>query len=274
MTPGKTSGRAGNQSRPVDYAGSTVLVTGASSGLGTEFARRFAERGADLVLVARREDRLNELADELRSAHGISAQVIAADLSEPGAADRLVETLDGRGIRVDSLINNAGFGLADPLVDTEPDTLIDMVMINVVALTGLTRLLLPRLIAGGRGVLINIASTAAYQPTPGAAGYGATKAYVLSFTEAVAQETRGSGLRVLALSPGPTRTEFFEKFGEDSAVGRFQTPEQVIGAALAELDRANPRPSLVSGRLNQLTATVVRLLPRRVALAASARAMK
>jgi uncharacterized protein len=264
-----------NRTSPVNYSGTTVLITGASSGLGAEFAAQLAARGANLVLVARREDRLQELASRLEQQHGITTTVIAVDLSLPGAAASLADSLTTRGIRVDSLINNAGFGLAGTFADADPGRLAQLIAVNIATLTDLTRLLLPPLLQSGRGVLVNIASTAAYQPTPGMAAYGASKVFVLSLTESLAYETRHSGLRVLALSPGPTRTEFFDVIGtEKAAVGRFQTPVQVVSRALAELDRSHPRPSVVSGRGNALTATLARLAPRRVTLAAAARALK
>lgn len=263
---------------PLDYSGTTVLITGASSGLGAEFASQLAARGADLVLVARREDRLADLAARLEKNHGVTVAVIAADLAAPGAAVSLVEKLDERGLQVDSLINNAGFGMGGQFADEDPGRLSGMIALNVGLLTDLTRLLLPRLVDrsrrnGGPGVLLNVASTAAYQPTPGMAAYGATKAYVLSLTEALAYETRTSPLRVVALSPGPTKTEFFDVLGggTDAAVGSFQTADQVVSLALQELDRKKPRPSIVSGRRNAVVATIARLAPRRLTLALSGR---
>ncbi|MGJ0184599.1 SDR family NAD(P)-dependent oxidoreductase [Corynebacterium glyciniphilum] len=266
---------------PLNYAGTTVLITGASSGLGAEFASQFAARGADLVLVARREGRLTDLADRLEKNHGVTVSVIAADLATPGAAASLVETLDERDLPVDSLVNNAGFGMGGQFADEDPGRLSGMIDLNVGLLTDLTRLLLPRLVersrrSGGPGVLLNVASTAAYQPTPGMAAYGATKAYVLALTEALAFETRSSPLRVVALSPGPTKTEFFDVLGggtdgTDAAVGSFQTATQVVSLALQELDRKKPRPSIVSGRRNAVVATIARLAPRRLTLALSGR---
>jgi short-subunit dehydrogenase len=267
-----------------DYNGTTVLITGASSGLGAEFASQLAARGADLVLVARRKDRLDDLAARLEKNHGVNVSVITADLAAPGAAASLVETLDERNLQVDSLINNAGFGMGGQFTDEDPGHLSGMIDLNVGLLTDLTRLLLPRLVdrsrrTGGPGVLLNVASTAAYQPTPGMAAYGATKAYVLSFTEALAFETRTSPLRVVALSPGPTKTEFFDVLGSvtggtdgtGAAVGSFQTADQVVSMALQELDRKKPRPSIIPGRRNAVVATIARLAPRRLTLALSGR---
>ncbi|MEV5516093.1 SDR family NAD(P)-dependent oxidoreductase [Streptomyces flaveolus] len=256
----------------MSYRGTTVLVTGASSGLGAELARRLAARGANLALVARRRERLDELAAELSRVHAVRAEVVTADLAAPGASGRLVADLDAARITVDSLANCAGFGLGGDFVDEDPERISSLISVNVTALTELTRLLLPRLLASGRGFLLNVASTAAYQPTPGMAVYGASKAYVLSLTEAIASETRGSGLRVLAISPGPTRTEFFDVAGgEGLAVGRFQTPSQVIDLVLDVLERRNGPASIVSGWANRLSARAAALAPRRLTLAVARR---
>ncbi|GGQ59166.1 hypothetical protein GCM10010216_21450 [Streptomyces flaveolus] len=266
-TPSTTTGR-----RPLSYRGTTVLVTGASSGLGAELARRLAARGANLVLVARRRERLDGLAAELARIHAVRAEAVTSDLAAPGASGRLVADLDAARITVDSLANCAGFGLGDDFVDEDPERISSLISVNVTALTELTRLLLPRLLASGRGFLLNVASTAAYQPTPGMAVYGASKAYVLSLTEAIASETRGSGLRVLAISPGPTRTEFFDVAGgEGLAVGRFQTPSQVIDLVLDVLERRNGPASIVSGWANRLSARAAALAPRRLTLAVARR---
>jgi short-subunit dehydrogenase len=256
------------------YRGTTALITGASAGLGVEFAEQFAARGADLVLVARREDRLRELAERLERRHGITATVIALDLARPDAAAELRRAVDERGLSVQSLVNNAGFGMKGAFAEADPAPTAQMVQLNVAALVAITREFLPDLAADGRGALVNIASAAAYQPCPSMAVYGASKAFVLSFTEALAYETRGSGLRVLAVSPGPTRTEFFEVVGtEDAAVGRFQTPEQVVSLAVRELDRRRTRPSVVSGRGNAVGARLATLMPRRLTLAVSGRVL-
>lgn len=256
-----------------DLRGGTALITGASSGLGTEFARRFATRGSHLVLVARRVDRLETLALELRAGAGVDVEVIRADLSEPGAAAELHQTLAARGIQVTSLVNNAGSGSHGPFSTLDPERLRDEIQLNVSALVDLTRTFIDQLLAG-HGALINIASTAAYQPTPGMAVYGATKAFVLSFTEALWAEARGTNLRVLAVSPGSTKTEFFGVVGtEEASVGRQQTAAQVIDTAFRELDRNTSRPSVVSGRANHFTALSVRLLSRRAISRVTAKMM-
>lgn len=248
---------------PIVYNGTTALVTGASSGLGAEFARQLAGRGADLVLVARRTDRLEALAVELRRAHGVQVTVVSQDLAEPGAAARLAEDLTVRGIAVHSLVNNAGFATRSRFENESADRIHEEVAVNVAALVDITRVFYPGLLAHGRGVLITIASTGAYQPVPLMAVYGATKAFVLSFTEALWYEAKGTGLSVLAVSPGATRTEFFDVAGENARIGALQTPAEVVRLALATLDRKNPPPSVISGVANRLTAGSTRLLPRR-----------
>jgi short-subunit dehydrogenase len=255
----------------LDLHGGTTLITGASSGLGVEFARRFAARGSHLVLVARRADRLESLAAELRASAHIDVEVVPADLGVPGAAAALREELDRRGIRLTSLVNNAGFGSHVAFDQADPARTSSEIQLNVVTLVELTRAFLPQLLQG-RGALVTVASTAAYQPTPGMAVYGATKAFVLSFTEALWAEARGAGLRVLAVSPGSTKTEFFDVVGTEAAsVGRQQTAAQVIDTAFRELDRAHGKPSVVSGTRNHLLALGTRLLSRRALTRTSAR---
>jgi len=257
------------------YTGTTALITGASSGLGAEFAARFAARGANLVLVARRTDRLEDLARKLRDAHGISATTLSKDLSRPGAGAEVREELAGRGIRIDTLINNAGFATSGPLVKEDPAVIASEISLNVASLVETTRAFLPEMLAAGRGALINVASTAAFQPVPGMAVYGATKAFVLSFTEAVAHETKESGLRVLALCPGATRTECCDVLGSQAAaVGRLQGASEVIDTALRALDRRTTPVSVVSGLGNRLLAGIAQRLPRNISLAMAGRAVQ
>ena len=255
----------------LDLRGGTALITGASSGLGVEFARRFAARGSNLVLVARRVDRLEQLAAELRTTAGVEVDVVPADLGIPGAAAALHHEIAERGIRITSLVNNAGFGSHVAFDHADPARMTGEIQLNVLTLVELSRAFLPQLLQG-RGALVTVASTAAYQPTPGMAVYGATKAFVLSFTEALWAEARGTGLRVLAVSPGSTKTEFFDVVGTEAAsVGRQQTAGQVIDTAFRELDRANGKPSVVSGVRNHLLALGTRLLSRRALAQTSAR---
>lgn len=257
---------------PFDLHHTTALITGASSGLGAEFASQLARRGADVVLVARRKERLRDLADRIRASHDVTATPVDLDLTKPDAPAELRRILEERGISIQTLVNNAGFGMRGDFAEADPDRLSAMLQLNVTAVVTLTREFLPDLEQDGRGALINVASTAAYQPCPNMALYGATKAFVLSLTEAIAYETRRSGLRVLCISPGATRTEFFDVVGTtDAAIGRFQSPEQVVSLAFRELDRRTVPASVVAGRLNALTAKAAGFVPRRAALALSGR---
>ncbi|MGY4859126.1 SDR family NAD(P)-dependent oxidoreductase [Cryobacterium sp. AP23] len=249
-----------------------VLITGASSGFGSAFARRFAKQGANLVLVARRRDRLETLSRDLGAAFGTSTTVIAADLSLPGAAHALVDDLGERGLTIDALVNSAGFGTAGPFAEEDLGRITDEIQVNVMALTQLSLLLLPQLLASPAGLLLNVSSTAAYQPLPNIAVYAATKAFVTALTEAIWQESRGSALQVLALAPGPTQTEFFAAAGSERfKVGQMLTVDQVVDAAFVALGRRSSPPSLVVGRRNRATALFARLAPARLALLVSAR---
>jgi uncharacterized protein len=186
----------------------TALVTGASSGIGLDLARILAGHGHDLVLVARSEGKLLELAVELEKRNDITAHVISTDLAQPNAASALAGELKSRGIEVDILVNNAGFGLAGPFVETDLRRELEMIQVNIVALTELTKHLLAPMVERKRGRILNVASTASFQPGPLMAVYYATKAYVLSFSEAIGDELRNSGVTVTALCPGPTETGF------------------------------------------------------------------
>ncbi len=257
-----------------NHAGTTAIVTGASSGLGAEFASTLAARGANLVLVARRADRLTALADELTAAHGVAVHTLPLDLAAPGAVDAVTAFTRERGLAIDSLVNNAGFGMHGELDEADPERIDEQVRLNVGALVSLTRAFLPQLTASGRGILVNVASTAAFQPVPYMAVYGATKAFVLSFTQAVAYEARDSGLRVTTLCPGATRTEFFHVVGtEEARVGDYQTPEQVVATAMRALDARRTPAAVVSGGRNRATATLASIMPRRIVVPMTARLM-
>jgi short-subunit dehydrogenase len=245
-------------------SGMTALVTGASSGIGEHLARQLAARGLNLILLARSADRLDALAAELRTAHpGITAHTIAADLSLAEAPQSVLRELEQRGLSVDLLINNAGFGTHDPLEHEDPHVLAREIQVNCSTLVGLTARLLPGMLGRRLGGVLNVASTAAFQPTPTMAVYGATKAFVLSFTEALWVETRGTGVRVLALCPGPTSTRFFETAGAGKQFltrGR-QSPEQVASVALRAFDTGRG-PTVISGNGNRLLAGGYRFMPR------------
>ena len=252
----------------IDYTHETVLITGASSGLGAEFARQLAARGASLVLVARRRERLEALAAELREKHGTVCHVIEFDLQEADAGPRLLAAASD--LQVTSLINNAGFGDQQPFIDADLDRLVAQLRVNVEAVVSITHAFLPQL----RGMLLNVASNASYQPVPFMAVYGATKAFVRSFTEALWYEHRASGLRVLALSPGSTTTEFFDVMGSSVAVGGIQqTAEEVVTTALKQLDRRSPAPSVIPGFMNKAMAVGGRFVPNRFLVNTSGRLM-
>ncbi|CAN5320766.1 SDR family oxidoreductase [soil metagenome] len=246
------------------YVPTRSLVTGASSGIGASFAHALAARGSDLVLVARRTDRLRDLAAELEAAHGIHAEVITADLSKPAAGRALRAAIVGP---VDTVINNAEFGSHGRLAEADPELLEREIAVDVTALVDITRAFLPDLLAARRGAIVNIASTASFQPVPLMAVYGAAKAFVLSFTEAVWQEARPSGVKVVAVAPGATATEFFEvAHNGDATVGSRQTAEQVVAVGLRALDRRSTPPHVISGANNRALAFSTRLAPKRAIL--------
>ncbi|WP_106401223.1 SDR family NAD(P)-dependent oxidoreductase [Actinocorallia populi] len=249
----------------VDYHGQTTLITGASAGLGAEFARRLAARGSDLVLVARRRPRLEDLAAELRAHHRVQVHVVEMDLAADRPGQALAAHVEGLGLNVTSVINNAGFATFGPFHQTDPQRLRQEIAVDVTAVADISRAFIGQLRTAGCGVLVNVASMAAYQPNPRMALYGATKAFVLSLTEALWEESRGTGLRVMALSPGATRTEFFDVVGTMQAAGgsRLAEPADVVRTALAALDRRNPPPSAVAGRLNRVTAALAHRLTTR-----------
>ncbi len=243
----------------------TVLITGASSGIGLEMARLFAAQGKQLVLVARREDLLGSLAEELRQKHQISVTVLVADLADRAAPRQIVQALSAQGVAVDVLVNNAGFGLLGDHASLDLQRQLDMVQVNVSALMHLTHLLLPGMMARNRGGVLNVASTAAFQAGPGMAVYYASKAFVLSYTEALHEELRHTRLRVSCLCPGPTHTEFVEVAGMQG-VGTFklgaQSAMEVARFGLSAF-QAN-RAVAISGRKNALAAFLVRFTPRLV----------
>jgi short-subunit dehydrogenase len=237
----------------------TTLVTGASGGIGEGFARALAARGDDLVLVARSTSRLEALAADITAKHGVRAEVIAADLSDLSAPDAIVAELDVRGISVDTLINNAGFGTHGEFATLDPQRERDEVIVNVFAPVALTHALLPPMIERKRGAIVNVASTAAFQPLPYMATYGATKAFVLSFSEALAEEVRRHNVRVVALCPGQTETQFFDGMDE-ARVGRARTVEQVVATGLRALERG--QVVAIDGLANYALANASRFSPR------------
>jgi short-subunit dehydrogenase len=247
-----------------------ALITGASGGIGEAFARQLAALGKDLVLVARSEDKLEALAEGLRTRHGVAVHVIAADLARPAAARSLFEETERLGLEVDLLINNAGFGKAGAFTELPFEIQADMVRLNVNTVMELTRLYLPAMRQRKRGGVINLGSTASFQPVPNLAVYGATKAFVLSFSEALAQEVRGDGVTVMALCPGATATGFQATAGVwEGQRGTMPGPEEVVAQALRAFEQR--RGYFVHGALNKVTAVVARLAPRPFVLPVAAR---
>jgi uncharacterized protein len=251
-----------------DFSGKTVLVTGASMGIGATFARQLAALGAKLVLVARSKDKLDALAAELPGSH-----VIAMDLGKPGAARRVFDAVTAAGLDIDVLVNNAGFGVHGAFSEIPIETQLESIELNVNALVDLTYVFLP-MIERRRGGVIQIASTAAFQPVPYMAVYAASKAFVLSFSEALWAEYRPRGVRVLALCPGATETPFFERAGEAAAValGKKASPDAVVRLGLRAF-RAN-RASVIHGTANYLTAAMSRFSTRELTAKVSARIMR
>ena len=240
--------------------GAITLITGASAGLGVEFARQLAARGQKLVLVARRKDRLDALAAELGN-----ARAVALDLSEAGSTAELMANVAAAGERIDTLINNAGFGLRGRFAELDPARQREMIDLNVTSLTELCRAASPGMIERRAGAILNVASTAAFQPGPNMAVYFATKAFVLSFSEALHEELKPHGIHVTALCPGPTRTEFgaVAGFGDNSAFDRLSTDAAgVVRAGLAGL--ARNKAVVVPGLLNKIGASSTRFAPRPV----------
>lgn len=250
------------------------MITGASGGIGEEFARRLAQRGSNLLLVARTEPRLQALAEDLSNRHGISAGYIALDLSAEGAPGELYAGVESRGLAIDLLINNAGFGSFGEFAALPLERELQMLRLNVVTLADLTHRFLNRMIERGSGAIINVASTAGFQPMPYMANYAATKAYVLNFSEALWAETRGHGVTVMALCPGVTETGFFDAASMRDAPPKkiMQTPGEVVEAALDGLARA--KSHVVSGWVNKLLVLSERLAPRKTIIGVTARVFK
>ena len=238
-----------------------TLITGASAGLGVEFARQCATRGDEVVLVARRKDRLEKLAAEI----GGRAHIITADLSEPGAATKVVAETIARGMWTRTLINNAGFGLRGRFDELPLIRQLEMIDLNIRALTNLSFVVINDMVLKGGGSILNVASTAAFQPGPNMAVYFASKAFVLSFTEALHEEWKDHGIRVSALCPGPTRTEFGDVAGIKT-LGQFDRlameAEPVVRAGLEGLE-AN-RAVVIPGATNKIGAWSTRFAPRSV----------
>ena len=236
---------------------SWAVVTGASSGLGVGFAERLADEGTNVLLVARRRDLLEDVAEAIRARGRVRAEVWPADLTDRAERARLVARM--AELDVSHLVNNAGFGTMGEFKDAAPERVIDEMELNMVALTELTRGVLPHMVERGAGAIINVASTAAFQPIPTMAVYAASKAYVMRFTIAIWEELYSTGVRAIVICPGPTDTEFFANAGDDGVMRRRRTITQVVDTTFAGL-RAH-RPMVVDGPTNAAMALATRLVP-------------
>lgn len=238
-----------------------TLITGASSGIGEAFARRLAAEKHNLVLAARSEDKLHQLCDELMLEHQITAHYIAIDLTDYEADLQLFRETEKHGFEVDWLINNAGFGSMGDFSKLELERELEMINLNIMALVALTHRYLQQMRARHSGTIINVSSTASFQPLPFMATYAATKAFVTSFTEAIAEENRPHGIKVVALCPGATETNFFDaaKIKEPVQVKGMQTPEEVVETGLNAV--RNGKSSAISGWANYAVAHVATLAP-------------
>ena len=242
----------------------TALITGASSGIGAEFARQLAAAGFDPVLVARRADRLAALGEELAKRYSVRSQTIAVDLSQPDAPQRIFAETEGKGLQIDWLVNNAGFGTNGVFVTLPLERELEEINLNVGALVALTRLYLPGMVERRRGQIVNLGSVGSWVPTPYMATYSATKAFILSFSEALATELSGKGVGVLALCPGATKTEFQEVAGVSENVPEFtyMSAEAVVRQAIAAAKSG--KRTLVPGWMNKVMIGSTRLTPRSV----------
>ncbi len=256
------------------FGGTWALVTGASSGLGAELARQLAGHGANLILTARSRDKLESLAAELQAACHVDARVLVADLAEVGGPERLCREVDALDVFVEHLMNNAGLGLAGPFIENDQHTDLDMVRVNCAALMTLSHHFAPSMAEQRRGGILNVASTAAHQPMPYMAVYGATKAFVLSFSAALAQELRARDVRVCAVCPGPVPTGFQKVAGTEL---RYQSvavlsAEDTVRLALEGYEKG--RDVVVTGTVNRVQTLTSKLMPRLVITRGVAFAMK
>jgi hypothetical protein len=250
----------------------TALITGASAGLGRDYARLFAADGHDVVLVARRRERLEELARELTANHGIQAHVLVFDLADPATPERLYAAVRDRQLTIDFLVNNAGFGTVGTFAEGDRRRELEMIQVNVTALVDITRLFLPDMLARRRGHVLNVGSTAGFQPGPFMATYYASKAFVNSFTEALAWELAGTGVTATVSCPGATATEFADHAGNaNSLLFKVGAADSTAVAREAYQAMLAGRRMVVHGLANKLGVQAVRVSPRAAVLGLAAR---
>lgn len=243
----------------------TVLITGASSGIGAALARHMAAQGHDLLLTGRNENRLSNVRNEILAKRNVGVQTFVQDLSEPNAAQNLHDKIKSEKFKIHMLVNNAGFGDHGAFKDADLTKLSNMIQVNITALTELTHLILPEMTSRGSGKIMNVASTAAFMPGPFMAVYFATKAYVLNFSEAIGNEIKAHGITVTTLCPGATATEFQKGAEIDSGSifkGRLPSPDTVAAFGYNAMMRG--KPVAIHGRKNQFMTTLVRFFPRRL----------
>lgn len=247
-----------------------AVITGASGGIGLDLAKLFARDGYDLALIARNEDSLRNLATELSAEFGATSRILCKDLAVPGAAGEIYSELKSWDRSVTALVNNAGFGIYGFFFDQGPDEIGELLQVNMMALTQLTRFLLPDMVRNGKGRILNVASTAAFQPGPLMATYYASKAYVLSFSEALANELEGSGVTVTTLCPGPTQTGFQKRAYREASrlakgkAGRMMRSEDVARAGYEGMLQA--KTVVIPGRMNRILALAARFGPRNLVI--------
>lgn len=244
----------------------TALITGASSGIGLELARRFARDGKDLVIIARREDKLKELSSKLETEYSVDVKIIVKDLIKNEAPREVFDQLKEENIAIDYVVNNAGFGAVGPFAELDYQRQIDMINLNVTSLVALTRLFLPGMLKNNFGGILNVGSLAGYQAGPNAAIYYASKAFVLSFTEALSSELKNTGVKVSCLAPGPVATGFGEVSGMDKALlfkYSVMNVDEVVDTCYR--DFMNKKTVIIPGLLNKFLPLLGKFLPRKVA---------
>ncbi|NYE93870.1 hypothetical protein FHU41_000091 [Psychromicrobium silvestre] len=253
----------------MDYYSKTILITGASSGIGESYAEKFASLGANLILVARSEDSLKKLAAKLSEKHKVQTDVVVLDLSTANAAAELFQ----KHPEIYGLVNNAGFGTHGALQDQDAAKVNQEIQLNCGTLVDLTQTYLPGLLQRNEGFILNVASIAAFQPSPYMAVYSATKAFVLSFTQALWGELQGTGVTALAICPGATKTNFFVEAGSESAaVGRMRTADQVVNTTMKALEKG--KHTAIDGAANKLLSFFGRVAPRNLVIPMVGRMMK
>ncbi|CAB4630688.1 unannotated protein [freshwater metagenome] len=254
----------------MDFKGKTAVITGASSGIGLGYAHEFAKRGANLVLIARSGKVLDGVAADIRAAQDVHVTTIPLDLSTLDAGQKLIDILEKENLKADILVNNAGFGTLNRVAKEDRTKIQQEIVLNVATLVDLTAAVLPGMLNRDYGVVINVASTASYQPVPGMAVYAATKAFVRSFGEALWGELQGTNVKALTVSPGATKTEFFNVAGAKPA-GPLAPVSDVVRATFAALDAKSSSPTIIVGSQNSIMAKLSRLAPSKTVIKIAAK---